>query len=1141
MAFAERHPSPRSHSMHRSPTLEHGGGGGGGGGEPGSPAPRLQVHRDWLHERPPETSVFVADEDVRNAAEGAFSVLAQFGVLAAASPQSPLAKWRRSAIRIAAGSAARRLREAARLKALQRTPYPLVLARIKLLLDRMAAFKEQVALMSSSGGGGGPHSGLGGAGAKSRRRGAPPWGGDGGGGGVGGVGGGGGGGGVAGSPTGPDGTVRTASDLLTSTIKSWDLSKVGGHLISGPMEVLSRKASKLTRENTSITHHSVVTLPAGAADGDGSGRNTASPTAMAAGGGGAGVGVASFRMAANAVSAGAGPGNGGEEGYGGEGEYDDGGGMEQQALELDEPGGGAKMSLDKLLEELSATLSYVSEFLRRVPEETRMEACFAAKMENYKKDQTVYRIGDPPERFHLILTGVVEVWTHPPGNRREKTLIATLKKGQSFGEMAILNDEPRAEVATPTSNCTFLTFQRSDLLAIFGAYFRERLLAAEQFFHSQVAVFQALPKSHTLSAISHMMLTTHPAGKDWEPLNDQQVYFIKSGTADLEALDRRFAGGPATAAIGAAGAAQIGATRGANAAAVSAAAGGAAALDIPDADGNEVLSAISVVDGRAVGTLGQEDELRRARRALIPKKTVASLTAGSHFGGGARILGEGELQGCIKVTAASEMQVYHMHVDAFLKAASPELVRALRDDTAFKLTYYFGRQGTIGQDTVVGHADASLAARPGGLQEEESLASPSRGANSAGRNKKKGGGKGGKGGGGGGSNELDRAVAYMREVEGLLHPDNKPVDLYKNGTPVERYYRSPLLSGTARGNALPHIIAAVYSEGLGPLADKVEALASKAARRMDSGGGAGDASAVKRMLSIVAPSGAGTPLGGSAGPSPTGHGHGHGHYQHNLHHLLSPSALGPGAASRGGSPAGGGGGGAGGSPPQQPRPNNHGTTFGAPVVPGGSGVVGSVPNSPIGRAGPTRLGGGHAAGGGASAAAAISAAAGSAGAAGAPVPEPWAGAGAGAGAARTSLVPGPSPTARPQTSPAVGSYGAGGAGAGGGYAAGGGDAAAAAAARRRGALTAAGFIWQRMRDLGGRAPPAVRQCLTYDEIAHIKAEQQRALAAGSSPGHPARSAAASGMATPVPARYSLAGGSNSGPVGHGGGGGGGYY
>ncbi len=34
--------------------------------------------------------------------------------------------------------AARRMREAARLKALQRTPYPMVLARLKLLLERLA-------------------------------------------------------------------------------------------------------------------------------------------------------------------------------------------------------------------------------------------------------------------------------------------------------------------------------------------------------------------------------------------------------------------------------------------------------------------------------------------------------------------------------------------------------------------------------------------------------------------------------------------------------------------------------------------------------------------------------------------------------------------------------------------------------------------------------------------------------------------------------------------------------------------------------------------------------------------------------------------------------------------------------------------
>ena len=49
-----------------------------------------------------------------------------------------------------------------------------------------------------------------------------------------------------------------------------------------------------------------------------------------------------------------------------------------------------------------------------------------------------------------------------------------------------------------------------------------------------------------------------------------------------------------------------------------------------------------------------------------------------------------------------------MHVDLFTKHASPDLMKALRDDVSFKLTYYFGRNGTINDNTVVGHLDALL-------------------------------------------------------------------------------------------------------------------------------------------------------------------------------------------------------------------------------------------------------------------------------------------------------------------------------------------------------------------------------------------------------------------------------------------------
>lgn len=116
------------------------------------------------------------------------------------------------------------------------------------------------------------------------------------------------------------------------------------------------------------------------------------------------------------------------------------------------------------------------------------------------------------------------------------------------------------------------------------------------------------------------------------------------------------------------------------------------------------------------------------------------------------MMGEGELQGSLRVLAATELEVYHCHVDAFFRHASPALVRyvgsylplppwggvcgrisdgsghvhttspatsatfssylhhsALRDDISFKLTYFYGRVGTIANDQIVGHPDSLLA------------------------------------------------------------------------------------------------------------------------------------------------------------------------------------------------------------------------------------------------------------------------------------------------------------------------------------------------------------------------------------------------------------------------------------------------
>ena len=61
------------------------------------------------------------------------------------------------------------------------------------------------------------------------------------------------------------------------------------------------------------------------------------------------------------------------------------------------------------------------------------------------------------------------------------------------------------------------------------------------------------------------------------------------------------------------------------------------------------MHALTTQGGRAVGTLGHEEELRRLRRQLIPKKLMTRLAVGGLFGGGPAAMGEGEMQASLKV------------------------------------------------------------------------------------------------------------------------------------------------------------------------------------------------------------------------------------------------------------------------------------------------------------------------------------------------------------------------------------------------------------------------------------------------------------------------------------------------------------
>jgi len=76
----------------------------------------------------------------------------------------------------------------------------------------------------------------------------------------------------------------------------------------------------------------------------------------------------------------------------------------------------------------------------------------SAGKKTYKSGEVIAKEGDKALSFFLILEGSVEV-------RKGKRVLATLGKSQFFGEMAVLDEQPRSAdvIATSETTCILLT------------------------------------------------------------------------------------------------------------------------------------------------------------------------------------------------------------------------------------------------------------------------------------------------------------------------------------------------------------------------------------------------------------------------------------------------------------------------------------------------------------------------------------------------------------------------------------------------------------------------------------------------------------------------------------------------------------
>jgi CRP-like cAMP-binding protein len=99
---------------------------------------------------------------------------------------------------------------------------------------------------------------------------------------------------------------------------------------------------------------------------------------------------------------------------------------------------------------------------RDLAPEALNQLCRYAKHTVLKRDATIFAKDDPGNSFYAVISGTVKISISSPDGRN--TILNLIGPGELFGEMTVLDGEPRSADATANTNCEIFAIDRRDFL-----------------------------------------------------------------------------------------------------------------------------------------------------------------------------------------------------------------------------------------------------------------------------------------------------------------------------------------------------------------------------------------------------------------------------------------------------------------------------------------------------------------------------------------------------------------------------------------------------------------------------------------------------------------------------------------------------
>ena len=180
------------------------------------------------------------------------------------------------------------------------------------------------------------------------------------------------------------------------------------------------------------------------------------------------------------------------------------------------------------------------QFFRTMPIQMRMELCRVIMPESYAKGDVVFNQGDIGDKFYVILQGKAEVrvWKSAGAPNRAPNgpgwvCVATLQRGDSFGDLALLRDKPRgASIVIPTTRAEVLTIDKTDFRRILNGLYGSTVGERARFLR-MLRTFSSLPTHKLKELAQHMSVAVFQAATQFQMDKDNRLYFVVQGECRL--------------------------------------------------------------------------------------------------------------------------------------------------------------------------------------------------------------------------------------------------------------------------------------------------------------------------------------------------------------------------------------------------------------------------------------------------------------------------------------------------------------------------------------------------------------------------------------------------------------------------------